>query len=385
MRIGIFTDAYTPLISGVATSIDILAAELRKMNHEVVIVTFDNVGSVEDDFVVRFVGKKLPMKGLDQYRIGRVNKKKVKSLEILKLDLVHVHTEFTMGRLGRKYAKTYNVPLVYTYHTMYEDYVHFVSPLFKGISRKIIRTYCNSFIKSVDQAIFPTVKVRKKFDILGYNGDAKIIPTGIYLERFRKINFLKKDVIELKEKLGFKKDDFVLMFLGRISREKSLEALITEFSKLSKIDSKVKLLLVGGGPDADDFIELTKQLKIEDKVIFTGMVPPTEVAYYYQLGDIFVNFSMTETQGLTYIEALASGVPLLVKYDDNLEGVIENGINGFSFPNDNDFIPLYKKMTENRVLLDEMTNNTTKSMKRFSAENYGRSILEVYNNELNKK
>ena len=378
MRIGIFTDAYYPIISGVSMSIDILTTELRKLNHEVVIITFEGKNAVPDDFIVRFKGKALPMNGLKDYKIAKVRKKNIKDLENLNLDIVHVHTEFTMGRIGRKYARKYNVPLVYTYHTMYEEYVHFVSPLFKGVSKRIIRKYCNSFIKSVDQAIFPTIKVKNKFDSFGYNGTPKIIPTGIYLERFRKINFLKKDVSELRDSLGIKPDETVLVFLGRISREKSLDVLITKFSELSKVNNKVKLLVVGGGPDMENFKILIQNLNIEDKVIFTGMVSPKVVALYYQAGDIFVNFSTTETQGLTYIEALASGVPLLVKYDDNLEDVIINGQNGYSFTDDNEFIPLFNKMTSNRLVFDELTNNTTKTIKKFSAENFAKNILETY-------
>ena len=114
--------------------------------------------------------------------------------------------------------------------------------------------------------------------------------------------------------------------------------------------------------DSLNFLKNIQNLNIEDKVIFTGMVSPKVVALYYQAGDIFVNFSTTETQGLTYIEALASGVPLLVKYDDNLEDVIINGQNGYSFTDDNEFIPLFNKMTSNRLVFDELTNNTTKTI-----------------------
>lgn len=385
MRIGIFTDAYSPLISGVATSINILTSELRKQNHEVVIVTFESGKKQEEEYVIRIPGKRMPMKGLKDYFVAKVTRKKLKALDELHLDIVHVHTEFTMGRLGRKYAKKHNVPLVYTYHTMYEDYVHFLSPLFKRLLKKIARDYCKSFIKTVDQAVFPSIKVKNRFESYGYKGTPKIIPTGIHLERFRKINFNKEDVSKLKQKLGFNEDEFVMLFLGRISREKSLETLIIKFAELYKTNPKTKLLLVGGGPDAEDFKELVKELEIEDHVVFTGMVSPDEVAFYYQVGDLFVNFSMTETQGLTYIEALASGVPLLVKYDDNLEGVIENGVNGYSFINDDEFVPLFNKMTANKLVLDEMTTSTTKSIKKFSAENYANNILDVYHNELNKK
>ena len=190
----------------------------------------------------------------------------------------------------------------------------------------------------------------------------------------------------MRKKLGIKKDDFVLLFLGRMSREKSVVPLLKEFNRVAKGKDDLKLLLVGGGPDLNYFKDLANELGVGDKVICTGMVPPFEVGNYYQIADLFVNFSVTETQGLTYIEALASGIPLLVKYDDNLEGVIESGINGYSFTDDLDFLPLFNKLYNNKDLFNEISRNSSKApIERFSAENYALNVLKIYNELLNKE
>jgi 1,2-diacylglycerol 3-alpha-glucosyltransferase len=183
-------------------------------------------------------------------------------------------------------------------------------------------------------------------------------------------------VAELKASLGLQQNDFVMMFLGRLSREKSIEELLFQFSKIKK--ENLKLLLVGGGPDQAIFVKCAEKNGISNRVIFTGMVAPEEVAKYYQIGDLFVNFSVTETQGLTYYEALASGLPLLVKYDVNLEGVVENGRNGYSFLNNDDFVSIFNKIDNNSILLNEITNNSNKGISRFSAENYAISVEGIY-------
>ena len=384
MKVGIFTDAYYPIISGVATSISTLQKELIKLGYEVYIITFDFEGYEEEDHVIRIPGKTLPMKGLKNHKIGKANKKMMKHINHLHLDIVHLHTEFTIGRLGRKYAKKYKLPIVHTYHTMYEDYVHFVTPVFKGLLRYISKKYSRSFADSADEVIFPTVKVKRKFDEYHYAGTSNIIPSGIYLDRFRKINFTNQEIIDLRRSIGIKDDDFVFLFIGRLSREKSIDNLIHEFEKVHKELPNTKLLLVGGGPDLDMFKRQIRELQLDDHIFFTGMIPYGHIAKYYQLGDLFVNFSTTETQGLTYIEALASGVPLLVKYDDNLEDVIVDGYNGFSFTNDNEFKELYFNMMRNKVLFDEITRNATKSIEKFSAQNYGKKVHEVYQ-KLNKE
>jgi len=323
------------------------------------------------------------MRGMKEFRVGKVTNRKINSIGDLNLDIIHCHTEFSMGRLGRKAAKRFNIPVVHTYHTMYEDYIHFITKVFRSPLVLISKWYSKSFADSADEVIFPTIKVKKAFDGYGYTKSAHIIPTGIYLEKFRRSNFKDNFFEDMRENLEINKDDFVLLFLGRMSREKSVCALLDEFQKIAKSKDNVKLLLVGGGPDLNYFKDYADELGVGDKLICTGMVPPFEVGFYYQIADLFVNFSVTETQGLTYIEALASGVPLLVKYDDNLEGVIDQGVNGFSFTDDLDFTPLFNKIYKDKDLFNEITKNSSEAcIEKFSAENYALNVLEIYNSLL---
>ena len=376
MRIGLFTDAYFPIIGGVSVSVRTLRDELEKLGHEVFIITNNHDNAVEEKNVVRAGGRKLPMKVMGEFRVGKVTRAKVKEIASLNLDIIHCHTEFTMGRLGRKVAKKYNLPVVHTYHTMYEDYIHFISKIFARPLKAISKRFSRNFANSVDEVVFPTIKVKRTFDEYGYKKASHIIPTGIYLERFSKSTVNQHEIIQLKEKYGLRHDDFVILFLGRISREKSIEELLREFIHIKK--DKVKLVIVGGGPDSDYFKKIVKELGIENNVIFTGMIEPTSVAKYYHLGDLFVNFSVTETQGLTYYEALASCVPLVVKYDHNLEGLIDNGVNGFSFTDNKEFSILVESIISDKELHEKLKSNSCSSVEKFSAVNYAKSIEAIY-------
>jgi len=384
MKIGLFTEAYFPIISGVSVSVRILKNELTRLGHEVVVVTLTHPNSSEEEGVYRFKGKALPMKGMGEYSIARVSKSKVQTMVDMKFDIVHCHTEFTMGRLGRKVAKACNIPVVHTYHTMYDDYLHFISKKLKKPLKWISKYYFRSFANSSDEVIFPTMKVKETFDYYGYKKPYHIIPTGIYIDRLRKINYKKKEINRLRKTLGIAENEMVLLFLGRISLEKNIEELINQYAKLTKSHNKTKLVIVGGGPDVDKFKKQAINLKIDDKVVFTGMIPPNEVGFYYQIADLFVNFSTTETQGLTYIEALASGLPLLVKWDSNLEGVLETQINGIAFFEDEEFVKAYEDLTSNQVKFQKITNNTTKLIDKYSAKNYALSIEKVYKDILKK-
>ena len=222
MKIGMFTDAFFPIISGVSVSINNLRRELEAKGHEVTIVTFYHPNGKVEDGVVRVKGRRLPMKGLGEYNIAKVTRKLVNQMAKYDFDIIHCQTEFTIGRLGRRVAKKLNVPMIHTYHTMYEDYCHFVSKIFEKPLSMISKFYSKRFANSADVVIFPTIKVKNVFDGYGYKRQSHIIPTGIYLDKFAKSNFSESELDEYRNKLNITKDNFSLMFLGRMSREKVL-------------------------------------------------------------------------------------------------------------------------------------------------------------------
>ena len=299
MRIGIFTDTYPPYINGVSTSIVMLENALKKMGHEVFIVTVnpERYSFKEDDHIIRIPG--IPI-GIYDYRLtGIYPLKAIKKIKKWDLDVIHSHTEFGIGTFARIIAKQLDIPLVHTYHTMYEDYVHYITKGYFNRSSKKLVEYLTKFYcdKTATELIVPTKKTYDLFkEKYHFEKDVHIVPTGIEIERFFKEKFDPKKVSALRDKLGLNEDDFVILFVGRLGEEKSVDVLIDGHVLISRKYPQAKLVIVGDGPDIDKFKKRVRRLKLDNNVIFVGRVAWEEVPLYYQLASVFATASRTETQ-----------------------------------------------------------------------------------------
>lgn len=383
MKIGIFTDAYEPHISGVTTSIKMLKTALEKMHHEVYIVTANLTSNKfiydKKNKIIYIPGIKTGIYGTKLTNI--YSKKAMKILKELNLDIIHSQTEFSIGYFSRIVAKKLNIPVVHTYHTLYEDYVHYVTHghfnnTAKKIAIKITKYYCE---KNCNELIVPTEKIKELF-INKYNIQKKInvIPTGIDIDKFIINNKMKEKINSIKEKYNIKNQDFIIGAVGRIAPEKSFDKLINTMPDLIKENENIKLMLVGSGPDIDNLKELTKTLNITKNVIFTDKVAYDEVPAYYNVFNIVASFSTTETQGLTIIEGLASSKPTLCINDESFKNTIEPNYNGYLFNNENEFIDDVLKLMTNELLYKEMSTNARNSTYKYSKEVFASEVLKVY-------
>ena len=370
MRIGIFTDTYPPYINGVSTSIKMLENALIKMGHKVFVVTVNpdkmSYEYEDDGRIIRIPGIKT---GIYDYRLTSLYPiKAVNKIKEWNLDVIHSHTEFGIGTFARVISKQFEIPIVHTYHTMYEDYVHYITHgYFDKSSKKIVehltKFYCD---KTIDELIVPTKKTYDLFkEKYGYDRSVHIIPTGIEIERFYKENIDKEKVNILRKKYGFTKDDIIILFVGRIAEEKNIEFLINNHSSLTNRYKHSKLLIVGDGPDLDRYKELAEENKLTDNVIFTGKVPWDEVPLYYNLADIFTTASHTETQGLTVIEAMAASLPVIALNDEAFRNVVIDTLTGYLFKNKKEYI---SKMTE--LILDKGKREHQSHEARINSESY---------------
>lgn len=384
MRIGIFSDAYKPLVSGVTTSLQMLVEGLKQQGHEVFVITVSAKGAKEYDkdhpYIYRIKGMPIPKKGLTSYRFVRNSKKHLKYIESLNLDVIHVHSEFTIGSVAIKVKKKLDIPMVFTVHTMYEEYLFYVSKfltkLFRKSFMKALKKLMARFILSSEVTLTPSEKIKDLMLSYNIDGNYKIVPSGIDLSKFKKSNYKEEDIKNLKISLGIKENEFVCLFIGRISNEKSIDVLIDGFA--ASKNENMKFLVVGDGPAMNKLESQIKKLDLKDKVILTGMIPWEQVGLYYQLGDCFLNASISETQGLTYIEALAAELPLVVKYDKVLEAVVEDSYNGLFFKDNNELPALLNKIYKTPELLTELKKNTLKSVKKYSREVYAENALNAY-------
>jgi 1,2-diacylglycerol 3-alpha-glucosyltransferase len=379
MNIGIFTDTYYPQINGVVTSIRTLERELNKLGHKVYIFTTSNPNSKRALPRV-FRLPSMPFIFLPSHRIGVLySPKAVRVVKQIHLDIIHTQTEFSLGLFGKMISKQLGIPLVHTYHTMYEDYVHYIS---KGkltdFTPKMARSLSRLFCNRCNTIIAPTNKVKELLQEYGVRKPIEVIPTGINLEPFRKENYAKEDIIKLRKQFGIKESDRVVLFIGRVAKEKSIDVVIREMPSLLQKLPNAKFFIVGDGPVKKDLEELCKVLNVEESVVFAGEQPWDSIGKFYQAGDVFVSASITETQGLTFAEAMAAKMPVVAKQDKSIEGIIQDNINGRVFTKDEELSSiLYELLTQKEVAI-QLAENASSMVEPLSSVHFGESVEKIY-------
>ena len=385
MRVGIFTDQYYPLISGVVTSIKMLKDGIEQLGHQVYIFTsFDEKKATEliPSDVINIPGRSYPFKNLKDYRYTFTHKKFVKIIKKYNLDIIHLQTEFNIAKIAKVAHKKLNIPVVHTMHTLWNDYFKYLSPFFDKHAHNLMNSllkkmFMKDCAKMSEIQIVPTKKVFEQKDNYALGKEIRIVPTGIELDRFYPNNLDKEKELKIKQLLNIKEGTFVFLYIGRTSEEKNIPTLIKAFAR-ANLDNSV-FLIVGGGPELDELKDLAKELKIDNKIIFTGLVEWVNIPYYYQLGDVFLNASQSETQGLTYIEALASGKPLLVQKDECIEDVVVDYYNGLYFDGEDELVQKMKEIVKAPDTLKTIKANTLKSVENYSKEQFTKNILSIYN------
>lgn len=383
MRIGIFSDTYPPFVNGVSTSISVLKKYLEKQGHQVYVVTVNNekfnYSFEENGKVIKVPGVAV---GIYDYRLTSIYPLKViNKIKKWNLDVIHSQTEFGIGTFARIIARQFNIPLVHTYHTMYEDYVEAVAKgYFNTTGRNLVEYFTNFYCdKTVNELIVPTKKTYDLFkEKYKYNRNVHIIPNGIDLEKYYKENCDQDKIREIKEQLGIEPHDFVILYVGRLGQEKDVEFLLDAEIKLLKRHKNCKLVYVGDGPQMGSLQKRVKKEKIEDKVLFTGKVPLTEVPNYYQLATIFSTASHFETQGLTVVEALAGSIPVLCVRDESFTAAVIPGLNGDLFDNQKDYINYIEKYFKNPSILEHYIQQAKNSAEVNSGEYFAQRALKVY-------
>ncbi len=385
MRIGIFTDTYPPFINGVSTSVVMLKKALEQKGHDVYIVTVNNENLKykyeEDEKIVRIPG--VPT-GIYDYRLtGIYPLVALNKIRKWKLDIIHSQTEFSVGTFARIISKQFRIPLVHTYHTMYEDYVHYITKgYFNGASKKIVEYltlfYCD---KTISELIVPTKKAYELFkQKYMVDRNVYIVPTGIEVERFYKENNKQLNIVKKRKELGINKDDFVILFVGRIAQEKSIDILLESMPLLIKeCGKKIKLLIVGDGPDLNDNKKYVRDNKLEKQVIFTGKVPWENIPEYYLISDVFATASTSETQGLTVIEAMAASLPVICINDESFKETVIDNLNGKIFEDKEGYQKAVIELYKNKKLYAQLSKQAKNSAITHSSKYFASQVLEVYN------
>ena len=376
MRIGLFTDTYFPQVSGVATSIRTLKTELEKQGHAVFIFTTTDkdVNRYEDWQIIRIPS--VPFFAFKDRRFAY--RGFTKALEIAKqyqLDIIHTQTEFSLGLLGIWIARELKIPVIHTYHTQYEDYVHYIA---KGmlIRPSMVKYLVRGFLHDVDGVICPSEIVRDLLSKYKVKVEKRVIPTGIELAKFERPEIKEENLLELRSKLGIQEGEKMLLSLSRISFEKNIQAVLDAFAEVLKEEDKVKLVVAGDGPYLDSLKEQAVKLNLQKHVIFTGMIAPSETALYYKAADFFISASTSETQGLTYLESLASGTPVIAHGNPYLDNLISDKMFGTLYYREQE---LAGAILEALIATPDMSEQKlADKLYEISAENFGKRVHEFY-------
>lgn len=383
MKIGIFTDTFAPEVNGVAVSCKSLKETLESGGHEVVLFAPSKKTYYDEETHIYHLHG-LFLKKLYGYRLVSPFRRKIyKFIRDLNLDLIHINTEYGVGLIGIYSSRKFNIPIVYTYHTNLEDYTYYITHGFmdksaKKVLRKILKKYC----EDVDEIIAPSEDTKLRLQKMNINKMINVVPTGFNFNRFSNGASNKEKCLEIKKNLQISDQNFILLCLGRIAKEKSFDIIIDNFryflNKTKKYD--VKLLFVGDGPAIKKLKKQVEKYKLEKNVIFTGKVPISEVQYYYAISDIFLNASTTETQGLTYMEAMAAEKIVLCKRAKCLEDLVVDGVNAFYFEDEKDFTKkIVNIMSLSEKERKKITDNALASIDKYSSENFLKNIMRVYN------
>ena len=375
VRIGFFTDTYFPQVSGVATSIRTLKNELEKQGHEVYIFTTTDpdADEFEKDMVrmpsvpfISFTDRRIVVRGLwFAYQIAKE----------LELEIIHTHTEFGTGFLGKMVANRLRIPVIHTYHTMYEDYLHYIANG-KVVRPSHVKHFIKMFVNHSTGVVCPSKRVVDTLKRYEVDVPMRIIPTGIDVSRFSRPDITKKDTDQLRDKLGLHTDDLMILSLSRISYEKNIHVIVQQFPEVLMSYPNARLVIVGKGPYREDLEELSRQLGVEDYIQFTGEVPHEDVAYYYHAADYFVSASTSETQGLTYAEAIASGTQCIVEGNDYLNQLLNDESLGITFEQDADFSESFVSYVQQQIAIDPRVQQ--KKLMEISAERFGDEMIKFY-------
>ncbi len=378
MKVGIFTDTYKPQINGVVTSVCLMEQKLRENGHEPYIftVTHPDVRPLKDpDNVFRISSVKFW--GNTEHRIAKLySQKMLHKVKDLDIDIIHSHAPFSLGIMGHLIARRLGIPEVHTYHTMLSDYTHYIK-FGHLMPKEAAENYSRVFCNRVDAVIVPTPKVYEALKNYGVKKPMYVIPTGIDLPQFLK-KVPENELELIRKNLNILPDDKLLIFVGRIAKEKSIDKLIHYHKALSNKDPKFKLLIVGGGDYLDELKSLVESLSLSNKVLFAGKSRYEELPHYYQIAKCFVTASTSETQGLVVLEAAASGLPVVAINDESYNTVLFEGQNGLYYHTEDEYIAALEKLFANPEAMKVMGTKSLEIADSFSSDNFYNRIMNVY-------
>ncbi|PKL13525.1 MAG: glycosyltransferase family 4 protein [Spirochaetae bacterium HGW-Spirochaetae-8] len=338
MRIVLCTEGYFPILNGVVTFVDMLAKECTRQGHQVLIVTSDHTARKNyiKDGVLR-----CPAKKSDQFLIDLsvpLDYTRYALVRAFKPDVIHIQAEWGISLFGLQTAKLLRIPVVYTLHTEYSKFLSYavrssMIPLAAAILARLERYIA----KRATIITSPSRKGQSYFRSIGVDVEVEVIQNSVDLADFDPSLFSSEDKQNLRNSLGIKADEMCALFVGRMGPEKSVDVLLDYWARTIRPEHKLRLLLIGGGPDDKKLREQSIALGLDNQVVFCGKIPHASIGLYYAICDTYVTASISEMHSVAMLEGLGSGLPVLQRLDEMNIGQLQEGVNGYLYDTAEDF------------------------------------------------
>ena len=376
MKVLISTDFYINNLGGVTTSILALCAGLRSQGHSVKVLTLSDHRESYRDGDDCFISSVPAYYAPDMRITLDLNDPLIDELIQWRPDIIHVQSEASALLMAKKIQKECNVPLIMTCHT---DYAYFVLGNLKNLPpvKTVSSDAGRLFYSSAFKIIVPSRKALNFPFLQAFRERMVVVPNGIELEKHQKALSVEEKE-DLRRALGIAKDRKILAAITRISKEKNIQELIGYLPDLLKKVPDATLLIVGEGPYRKHLEDLAEELGVCDRIVFAGRISAQDVWRYYAIADIFVSASVFEVHSMSYLEALAQGLPLLCRQDEALDGVLEHGYNGFAYTSQDEFTDYACRILKDDGLRKSLSSGSLRIVQRFSAQAFAASALRVY-------
>ncbi len=384
MQIANFTNNYLPVINGVVRSVRSFRDQLSQQGHNVFIFAQEAENYVDEDpFIFRYLSMNLPFTN-DIPTVIPISPFIDRLLPAFKLDVIHAHHPFLLGQTAAVKAQELNLPLVFTFHTQYREYTHYIPlpmEIVQNFLKDAVDRWMRDYMRGCQHIIIPSESMR---EILvkqyGLKNNFTVIPTGIDLEAYRTAN--GKNIRKKKHW----ENDIVMISVGRLASEKNWEVLLNAVALVLKDVPQFRLVLIGDGQDRKNLEDLTKELGIRKRVTFLGALAFSEIPAYMKAADIFGFASITETQGLVTLEAMAAGLPVVAVDASGTRDILKNGQQGYLVENNADALAAgIKKLLSNPERMQKFAEAALKKAESFNVELLTKKLLTVYEQAIHDK
>jgi glycosyltransferase involved in cell wall biosynthesis len=331
MRVLFVSDVYFPRVNGVSTSIRTFRGDLASLGVETVLVAPSYPGAAPDDDpnVIRLPSAGVPLDPEDRrFHRGPLRRALDAGLAA-SVDLVHIHTPFVAHYAGVRFAKTHGLPVVATYHTFFEDYLHHYVPVMpRGIGRWLARRYTRSQCDDVSALISPSAPMREALLAYGVRTPIEVLPTGLPA-----MSYVRGDGARFRRKFDLPAKRPLLLYVGRVAHEKNIDFLLRAFVRVRAQRPDALFVIAGEGPAREHLVKVARTLGIAEAVRFIDYLDRrTDLPDCYAAGDAFVFASRTETQGLVLLEAMAQGTPVVSTAELGTRSILTPGCGAFVVP-----------------------------------------------------